>query len=334
MVLGMSLLASSVAVAEPSSDSGDNLDELTARVEETGQAYNDAVSRQEELQAQIDDLNSQIDDLSAKLERQRKRSDACMVSSYKYSSDGREFVSVLCNARSFSDAVSTVDYYNRLNEYNNDEIMNTLALQQDLEQKKADLENAKAEADQAAADAQAALGEAQAAREEAQQRAEAGTAAVQANSEMNDSANSAASIDSSATPGNISSGDVNWSVDKSAFVAEWAPRIDAYLAGSPTAGLGTAYASAAWDYSVDPRWAPAISAIESSKGANCFRPYNAWGFFNKPPNFTSWEDGINRVERSLGRTYGGYLTYDAAEMYCPSDPGGWYNNVSSEMAKI
>ena len=71
------------------------------------------------------------------------------------------------------------------------------------------------------------------------------------------------------------SGAVDWSSERDAFVAQWAGRIDAYLAGSPMAGQGATFAAAAWDYGVDPRFSPAIAFVESTLGAYCFLPYNA-----------------------------------------------------------
>ena len=53
--------------------------------------------------------------------------------------------------------------------------------------------------------------------------------------------------------------------DRDTFIAEWAPRIDAYMAGYPLAGYGSVFAAAAWDYGVDPRFSPAISWVESSR---------------------------------------------------------------------
>ena len=67
--------------------------------------------------------------------------------------------------------------------------------------------------------------------------------------------------------------EVDFSVGKEAFVSEWTSRINAYLAGSPLAGQGATFAEAAWSNGVDPRWSPAISNTESSKGAHCFLPY-------------------------------------------------------------
>ena len=72
--------------------------------------------------------------------------------------------------------------------------------------------------------------------------------------------------------------EVDWSCGKDAFISEWANRINNYLAGSPLAGQGETFATAAWENGVDPRWSPAISNTESTKGANCFLPHNAWGW--------------------------------------------------------
>lgn len=74
------------------------------------------------------------------------------------------------------------------------------------------------------------------------------------------------------------------------FVAQWTGRIDAYLAGSPMAGTGKVFAEAAWDYGVDPRWSPAISNTESSKGLYCSGSCNAWGWGGC--SWGSWEEAI------------------------------------------
>ena len=142
-----------------------------------------------------------------------------------------------------------------------------------------------------------------------------------------------AASEASSAASSASASHVGWSADKSDFVSDWAPRIDAYLSGSPMAGTGEYYAAAAWDNGVDPRWAPAISYVESSKGAVCFRSHNAWGYGSY--SFGSWEEGINRVVSALGGSlYGGYLTREAAATYCPSNPGHWYNSCAEQMAQI
>ena len=62
------------------------------------------------------------------------------------------------------------------------------------------------------------------------------------------------------------------------YVVKWTKRIDKYLKNSNMAGCGKYYALAAWKNSIDPRWAPAISCVESGKGAAYVSgTYNAWG---------------------------------------------------------
>ena len=139
-------------------------------------------------------------------------------------------------------------------------------------------------------------------------------------------AQDAAAADLAALP------DVDWSVGKDAFVAEWTARIDAYLAGSPLAGMGSVFAQAAWDNGVDPRFSPAISNTESSKGAHCFLPYNAWGWGSS--GWGSWEEAINAHVAGLANGYGYSLTYAAAQKYCPPNYDNWFHNTLSQMMII
>ena len=125
---------------------------------------------------------------------------------------------------------------------------------------------------------------------------------------------------------------VDWQSQKDTFVAGWATRIDAYLAGSPLAGQGTTFAEAAWAYGVDPRFSPAISAVESSKGLYCFRPHNAWGWGSS--SWNTWEDAIWDHVAGLASGYGGHLTYAAAQKYCPPNAAHWYSSVLANMERI
>lgn len=126
--------------------------------------------------------------------------------------------------------------------------------------------------------------------------------------------------------------EVDWTVGKDAFIAEWTARIDAYLAGSPLAGQGVTFATAAWDYGVDPRFSPAISNTESSKGAVCFLPYNAWGWGEV--GFSSWEEAIYAHVAGLAKGYGYTLSYEGAQKYCPPNYHNWFYNTLSEMQRI
>ncbi len=127
--------------------------------------------------------------------------------------------------------------------------------------------------------------------------------------------------------------DVDFSCGKEAFVDEWGARINAYLAGSPLAGYGDVFAEAAWNYGVDPRWSPAISNTESSKGLYCYRKYNAWGWMSGE-SWSSWEEAINAHVAGLASGYGFTISLAAAQKYCPPNYENWYNNTLNEMAKI
>ena len=113
---------------------------------------------------------------------------------------------------------------------------------------------------------------------------------------------------------------------------KWQPRIDAYLAGSPLSGHGKTFAEAAWDYGVDPRLSPAISCVESSKGAVCFRPHNAWGWGSS--SWPDWDTAIRSHVAGLASGYGGQLSVSTAQKYCPPTWQEWYSSVLSEMNSI
>ena len=112
----------------------------------------------------------------------------------------------------------------------------------------------------------------------------------------------------------------------------WAGRIDAYLEGSPLAGQGRTFAQAAWNYGVDPRWSPAIAYTESSLGAYCFMPHNAWGWGSS--SWGSWEEAIDAHVRGLARGYGYTISEEAARKYCPPTWQSWYERTLAQMNMI
>lgn len=126
--------------------------------------------------------------------------------------------------------------------------------------------------------------------------------------------------------------DVDWSMGRDAFVAEWTVRIDAYLAGSPLGGQGATFATAAWNNGIDPRWSPAISNTESSKGARCFLSHNAWGWGST--GWSSWGDAINAHVAGLAANYGYSITYSSAMKYCPPNADHWFNATLNQMKMI
>jgi len=309
-----------------------NLTSLQKKLEDTANAYNDATARVDELDAQIADTESRIAQLEADLPEQQERCNDALRNLYLYQQETGSFLDMLLGAQSFEEFVNNLDYFNRLNEYNIDAIEQTAQMKDELEASKQSLVDARNQAEAVKSNAANALADAQAAREEAAAQAAAAQAAQQAAAQQAAQDAASATTDTSSSTA-TDPGSVDWSTDKTSFVATWAPRIDAYLAGSAMDGCGTDYAAAAWDYGVDPRWAPAISNVESSKGANCFRSYNAWGYGGF--SFGSWQEGIYRVVRGLSLSpYNGVFSLDSARYYCPPTYEDWYDKVAGQMAQI
>lgn len=360
-VLALALISSLVpCVSALQPARADELSDLEALVKESAATYNSAVARQEELAAEIEELDGKIDELEKLLPKQQERSDTSYRALYKYSQDTSSMVSLVLGSESLSDMLALVDAYQWVIDYNVGEIEKTTKMRTDLEESRSKVEDDKKEADAQAAAAEASLTEAKQAREAAQQRAlEAQRAEEEARKAeaAQKQQEAAAKVESASTEEEklqakaeqkqveeevqeaeeaesaASSGNVDWDSDKTAFVNKWAPRIDAYLEGSPTAGTGKYYAAAAWDNGVDPRWAPAISLVESGKGEACFASHNAWGYGGV--GFGSWQEGIEEVVSSLGSSlYGGYLTKEAAKTYCPPTWQQWYNECAEQMAMI
>lgn len=136
----------------------------------------------------------------------------------------------------------------------------------------------------------------------------------------------------SAANGGVGMYDIDFSIGRDAFIAEWTKRIDNYLAGSPLAGNGSTFAEAAWTYKVDPRWSPAISNTESTKGSNCFASHNAWGWHGG--SWSNWSTAINAHVKGLSSLYGFTISYSNAQKYCPPNYDNWYRDTLNEMHKI
>ena len=133
----------------------------------------------------------------------------------------------------------------------------------------------------------------------------------------------------------------DWDAGEEQFIQVWAPRLNAYLSGSPLDGQGETFAKAAWDNHIDPRWSAAISTMESSKGRACIRPHNAWGWGAADSNpyalaseWATWEEAINAHARGLARGYGYTVSVAGAQTYCPPNWENWYVVVVNEMNRI
>ena len=349
------LLATSGTLAFlPSAFADDEADqavyEAQSRVEETAQAYDQVIDQIDALEGQIADNEQRVADIESKIPAQREASNAATVALYKLSQEGCTLIDILLGCNSVTEFLQSLDYINRVQERNAAEATKLITMERDLktaqDQMRADrssLEAQRESAETALAEAQDARLAAQAAAEE-KKRLEAEAAAANATKvEVPEDANTGSTVtessetaeaDAAATAeaAATTTDSVDWTSDKATFVSGWAARIDAYLAGSPMAGTGTTFAEAAWDYGVDPRWSPAISTIESSKGAACFLPYNAWGWGSS--SWSSWEEAIVAHVKGLATGYGYTITEEYAQKYCPPNWQTWYTNVSAQMALI
>lgn len=135
-----------------------------------------------------------------------------------------------------------------------------------------------------------------------------------------------------ATFGSLPAGDVDFSIGEKAFIETWTKRINDYLRGYPLAGYGEVFARAAWENGVDPRWSPAISNTESTRGSVCFLPHNAWGWGASA--WGNWSTAIESHVRGLADYYGFTIAYSFAQKYCPPNYDSWYQETLNEMQKI
>ena len=300
------------------------LTETQKKVEETAAAFDEATKNLDSLQEQVAENEARIAELEAKLPAAQERASRAMRELYKHHKGSNTLMSFVLNTKSMDELISGMKYLDQVKDANVGALTELSELQTELEAKKTELKSAKVQAEAERDSAAEALAQAQKLREAAQAQADAEAelaALQQASQNMGGGA--------VATPNN---GVVNWDVDQASFVAEWAPRIDAYLAGSPLEGQGATFANAAWKYGVDPRFSPAISNTESSKGRHCFRPHNAWGWGNA--SWGSWEEAIDAHVSGLARGYGYTISVAGAKKYCPPNWFNWYNNTLSEMNRI
>ncbi len=358
-MVAVSFAAPRVACAK-TTDIDAEADAAQQEVERTAAAYDEAVALVDELDAKIADNEQRIEQIEAALPEQQERSAQAMRFMYKFQQQVHALIDMVLGAGDLNSFLTTYEYLDHLHARNMAEIDELASLSNELDRTKATLADAKVEANQALDEASDALAAAQTAREDAQRRAQeqaereaaeraaAEAAAAAAAQKQQDDERAAAEVDQETSQefsesssgassgeqvsGGITTDDADWSLDKTAFVSEWANRIDAYLAGSPLAGQGTAFAEAAWNYGVDPRWSPAIAYTESSLGAACFLPHNAWGWGSS--SWGSWEEAIDTHVRGLARGYGYTISEAAAKKYCPPNWQHWYNTTSAQMSYI
>ena len=341
--LGLALLgAPRPAAADPMSD----LQEVQSQISEANAAYSEANAQVEQLQAKIEENQARIAELEVALPAQRERASDSIRTLYKMQQGSGSLVDLILSSESFYDLVTTIQYLDVIQAHNTDAVDELAATAQELESAQQELSQQMDEAEsqrQAASDALASASsarsqlqaqiDAQAAAEEAERQAAVEAAQKEAEEQKGATFTTESGEQTEIeAPSSPDPGNVDWNSDKQAFVSEWGGRIDAFLAGSPLAGQGRTFAEAAWEYGVDPRFSPAISLVESSRGTYCFRPHNAWGWGSS--SWDTWEEAIWDHVAGLAAGYGGQLTLAGAYKYCPPNAQFWYSKVLATMERI
>lgn len=313
-------------------------DALQLEVERSAEAYQSAINNRAEIENALAENEARIAELQKLIPEQQRKSNEAAVALYKSQIDSAGLLDLLLGSASVEDLFFRVDAINRVTLAHEAELSRLIEMQDELAATTKQLEADRAAAEESVNAADRALTAAQSARLEAQRRAEeevqrqaeaaAAAAAAQAPAQSEEGETSAETVAAEAV---VSDG-ADWTSDQESFIAEWTWRIDAYLAGSPLAGQGRTFAEAAWNYGVDPRWSPAISYTESSKGAACYMPHNAWGWGGC--EWDSWEEAINDHVRGLARGYGYTISIEAAQKYCPPNAQHWYDVTSAQMNLI
>ena len=358
-------LAPAVAQAATADELASEAASLNQQLQQATQDYASAQAEVEGIQSSIDQNEEDVAALEAELPEKRARAAESIRTLYKFQQGTPGLIELILSSEDFNDFISTVTYIDAIHQRSTEQVTELATLSDELAQKRAELTSQRDEALQRQQTAEQALSsvrtaqasvqaqadelarqeeaERQAAVAEAQQAVDAAAGAAEASPDGTSSSDAAPSQATFTTSsGNTAAVEVpsapsadNAAVSENTTTSEqdgWAARIDAYLAGSPLAGQGATFAAADARYGVDPRISPAISAVESSKGAVCFRPHNAWGWGSS--SWSSWEEAIYAHVSGFASGYGSTMSMAVARKYCPPTAGEWYASVLAEMSRI
>lgn len=320
-----------------------NIVELQEQAEEASAVYDTIQQRILALEKEIEALNARIREIQTELPHAKSISNEAAREYYLILTGSNTFLDILFGATSMDDFFAKIEYTSRINQSYLDNISILSDLNAELEEARAALEAEKLVLEEEKIHAEETLLDAQQARNAAEEvalkiaeataiaTAEA-AAAAEAEAHTPETPVTPSPGTGTGTGSAVDPGPVETPTEKQAFVDMWAPRIDAYLAGSPLAGYGYAFANAAFDYNVDPRYSPAIACLESSKGLYCFLPHNAWGWGSI--SWDNWETAIYSHVRGLSIGYSYTVSEADAKKYCPPNWQHWLNVVSSQMTLI
>ncbi len=327
------------------------LDTAQNELELTAQSYKEAQDKYSQIQSEIASNEKRLKELQDQLPQLQENAGRVIHQAYKMGKDTPNLLSIILSSDNLSDFLSTMHQMQIMQNKYMQSIKDLNDAQAELMQKSEELSKKKDEASQTLQQAENALAAAIDARVAAQkaadekiqsEKAEA-QAAVEAAREASSSTFTPANSEASTpveVPKSATTGPVDWSIGRDAFISTWTSRINAYLSGSPMAGTGRAFAEAAWDTGVDPRWSPAIATAESSKGY--YVPYgnsnNAWGWTARGGGFrrfSSFEEGARAHVHYLANMYGTTHTPSAARIYVGSGNWSyWYSSVLAQMESM
>lgn len=309
--------AAASAAAEKPDYSSLSLEELKNLVQELTGKRDEAQARLADLDARRESTGKQLSAAEEKLASAQALADSAVVERYKTQRHGAGLVDAVLAAPDFNELVEQVAYVERIAEVDLGALRTSRNEVKALGLKKKMIEFEHSSVEKRLEALSANLEQATAARDEAQRKAD-----LVANAHL--------------TPDGA-----DWGAGEEKFIEVWAPRIDAYFAEAPLAGQGKTFAKAAWANHVDPRFSPAISNIESSKGRICIRPYNAWGWgaadsdpYGLASEWGSWEEAINAHVKGLARGYGYTISEGGAQSYCPGNWEEWYATTVAQMNSI
>ena len=294
-----------------------SLDDLNKLVEMKTADLANAQALQADCEGRISANQARAADLDARLPVAESLADRSVRERYKIQQHRGGVLEAVVSATDFKSFMAAVEYIEAASEVSVDAVVELREEKADCEREAVALSEEMTSIEQQVKDASEDLQRATEARDEAQRKAD-----MVANAHLNPDG-------------------ADWNAGEEAFVAAWAPRIDAFLGSSPMQGQGAAFAKAAWACHIDPRFSPAISTIESGKGRVCIRPYNAWGWGAADSNprglakeWSSWEEAINAHVSGLARGYGYTVSTEGAQKYCPYNWEEWYATTVSEMNSI
>lgn len=293
------------------------LEDLKKAVEDITAERDAIVENQQYLEELIAQNAAHLAELDMRLPKEEALAERAVRERYKMQQHRGDIFEAALSSETLNDFIACVDYIVAASQVSVDAVVDLRAEREACVAEGEQLAQDKENVDKRLERANVLLEKVTAARDEAQRKAD-----LVANAHL------------------VADG-ANWDEGEEAFVEAWTPRIDAFLAGSPMQGLGEAFAKAAWNNHIDPRFSPAISTVESSNGRYCIKPHNAWGWgaadsdpYGLASSWPTWEDAVNAHVGGLARGYGYTVSVEGAKKYCPPNWEEWYATTVAEMNRI